>query len=134
MSASLRPIGATAFASALLAFGLGLGIPPNVAFAVECLDAPNSPAPANSHWYYRTDRTQQRKCWHLQSDGNQPERGAVPTAPEASVRPSQFVAANGPAGSGFKDFVAQRGGAKLSDKDVEELYAEFLEWRRRTKN
>ena len=43
-----------------------------------------------------------------------------------------LFAAGGPyAGSGFKDFVAQRGGAKLSDEDVEKLYAEFLEWKRR---
>jgi hypothetical protein len=34
----------------------------------------------------------------------------------------------------FKNFMAQRGGGKLSDQDVEKLYAEFLEWRRRAKN
>lgn len=27
--------------------------------------------------------------------------------------------------------MAKRGNANLSDKDVEQLYAEFLEWRRR---
>jgi hypothetical protein len=56
----------------------------------------------------------------------------VQTAREATGKPSQSVAAGGPyAGPGFKDFVAQRGGAKLSDEDVEKLYAEFLEWKRR---
>jgi hypothetical protein len=56
----------------------------------------------------------------------------VQTAREAPGKPSQSVAEGGPyAGPGFKDFVAQRGGAKLSDEDVEKLYAEFLEWKRR---
>jgi hypothetical protein len=34
----------------------------------------------------------------------------------------------------FKDFMAQHGGANLSNQDIERLYAEFLEWRRRAKN
>jgi hypothetical protein len=47
----------------------------------------------------------------------------------------QSVAAGGQnEGPGFKDSVAQHGGAKPSDQDVEKLYAEFLEWQRRAKN
>ncbi len=135
MSAQLRPIGTIAFASAFLASGLGVSVPANIAFAVDCLAAPNSPAPPNSHWYYRTDRTQERKCWHLQTDNGSSEQGAVQTVREAPAKPSQSVAASGPyAGPGFKDFVVQHGGAKLSDQDVEKLYAEFLEWKRRAKN
>jgi hypothetical protein len=131
MSAQLRPIGIIAFASALLAFG----VPTNIAFAVDCLTAPNSPAPPNSHWYYRTDRTQEHKCWHLQTDNGQSEQGVVQTAREAPAKPSQSAATGGSyAGPGFKDFVAQHGGAKLSEEDVETLYAEFLEWRRRNRN
>jgi hypothetical protein len=30
----------------------------------------------------------------------------------------------------FKEFMAQHGGANLSDEDVKKLYAEFLEWSR----
>jgi hypothetical protein len=131
MSAQLRPIGTIAVASALLAFG----VPANIAFAVDCLTAPSSPAPPNGHWYYRTDRTQERKCWHLQMDNDQSEQGIVQTAREATAKPSPSVAAGGPyAGRGFKDFEARHEGAKLSDEDVEKLYTEFLEWRRRTKN
>jgi hypothetical protein len=33
-----------------------------------------------------------------------------------------------------KVFVAQNVGAKLSDRDIDKLYAEFLEWTSRTKN
>ena len=132
MSAQLRPIGAIAFASACLALALGVGAPADTAFAVECLTSPNSRAPSNGHWYYRTDRTQERKCWHLQAGNGPSEQGAVQTAREAPAKPSQSVAAGGPyAGPGFKDFVAQHGSAKLSDEDVEKLYAEFLEWKRR---
>ncbi len=131
MSARFRPIGIIAFASALLA--LGLSVPGNVAFADDCLTAPDSPAPPNGHWYYRTDRTQERRCWHLQSDNAQSEQAAVQSA-RAPAKPSQSIAAASYAGSGFKEFAAQHGGAKLSDQDVENLYAEFLEWKRRTKN
>ena len=135
MSAQLRPIRTIAVASAFLASGLGVNVPANIAFAADCLAAPNSPAPPNGHWYYRTDRTQERKCWHLRMDNDPSEQGAVQTVREAPVKPSQSVAASGQyAGPGFKGFVAQRGGAKLSDQDVEKLYAEFLEWKRRAKN
>jgi hypothetical protein len=135
MSAQLRPIGTIAFASAFLTSVLGVSVPANIAFAVDCLTAPNSPAPPNSHWYYRTDRTQEHKCWHLRTDNGPSEQGTVQAVREAPAKPSQSVAAGGPyAGPGFKDFVAEHGGAKLSDQDVEKLYAEFLEWKRRAKN
>jgi hypothetical protein len=52
---------------------------------------------------------------------------------EAPVKPSQSVAAGG-SGQGFKDVVAQHAAVKLSEQDVEKLYAEFLEWKRRAKN
>ena len=133
MSAQRRPIGTIAFASAFLASGLAVGVPANIAFAVDCLTAPSSSAPGNSHWYYRTDRTQDRKCWHLQKDNRPSEQGAVQAVREAPAKPSQSVAASGP-GSGFKDFVAQHAAVKLSEQDVEKLYAEFLEWKRRAKN
>jgi hypothetical protein len=128
MAAQFRPIDTIAVAFALLALGLGVGLPANIAFAVDCLIAPNSSTPPNGHWYYRTDRTQERRCWHLQMGNDQSEKGAVQTAREAQARTSQSVAA------GPKDFVAQYPAAKLSNEDVENLYVEFLEWRGRTKN
>lgn len=135
MSGQFRPIGIIAFASALLTSGLAVSVPPKIAFAVDCLTSPNSPAPPNSHWYYRTDRTQERKCWHLGTNNGASEQGAVQTARETPAKPSQSIAANGPsAGPGFKDFVAPHGGAKLSDQDVDKLYADFLEWKRHAKN
>ncbi len=135
MSAQFRPIGSIASASALLALVLGLGLPANNASAIDCLSAPNSTAPPNGHWYYRTDRTQDRKCWHLQADNARSEQGAAQTAHEEPAKASQSVAAGDPyTAAGFNDFMAQREGAKLSTEDVDNLYAEFLQWKRRTKN
>jgi hypothetical protein len=95
---------------ALLVLNLGIGAPASTAGATDCLTAPNSTAPENSHWFYRTDRAQQRKCWYL--------RGA-----DQSYSLTDF-----------KDFIAQRLSSDVSDKDVEKLYADFLEWRRRATN
>jgi hypothetical protein len=135
MSAQLRPIGTIAFASAFLASGLAVSVPANIAFATDCLTAPNSTAPPNSHWYYRTDRTQERKCWHLGTANGPSEHGAAQIVREAPAKPSQSFSASGAhAGPGFKDFAAQRGDAKLSDQDVDKLYAEFLEWKQRAEN
>jgi hypothetical protein len=137
MSAQIpRPIGTMAFASALLVSGLAVGVPANSAFAVDCLTAPNSSAPPNSHWYYRTDRTQQRKCWYLRDDNEVSEHRAVPTASEAqTTKPSQSVSAAGSYSfASFKDFMVKHEGAKLSDQEVKKLYVEFLEWNRGAKN
>jgi len=114
----------------VLASGLGVSVPAKIAFAADWLTAPSSAAPPNRHWYYRTDRTQDRKCWHLQTDGGAPEQAAVHAVREAPAKPSKAVAG----ASSFKDSVTQHAGAKPSDQDVETLYAEFLEWRRRAKN
>lgn len=130
-----RPIGTSAFASALIVLGAAVSVPLSTAFADDCLSQPNSPAPPNSHWYYRTDRAQQRKCWSLRTD-HQSADGTVHVARDAPLaKPSQPMVAAGPYSlADFKNFMAQRGGGKLSDQDVEKLYAEFLEWRRRAKN
>jgi hypothetical protein len=120
-----RPIRAIAFASVLLASGLAVSVRANTALAVDCLTAPNSSAPPNSHWYYRTDRTQQRKCWYIRADTEPSEQRAAQTAREAPiVRSSQSALAA----------VPYSRGARLSDQDFEKLYAEFLEWNRRAKN
>jgi hypothetical protein len=31
----------------------------------ECIAKPNTPAPQGQHWYYRTDRASNRRCWRL---------------------------------------------------------------------
>jgi hypothetical protein len=37
----------------------------------ECRASPGESAPAGLHWYYRIDRTNNRHCWYLHSNGMQ---------------------------------------------------------------
>jgi hypothetical protein len=128
MSAQLR----TQIGSIVLVSGLLAVMSANKTRAADCLASPNSSAPKNSHWYYRTDRSEQHKCWHLGAADQSPQQATPQTAREA---PPAKPSPSSPAASrysleNFKDFMAQRGSTNLSDKDVEKLYAEFLEWSR----
>lgn len=127
MSAQIsRPIGSIAFVSTLLASGFGVSLLTGTARAADCLAAPNSPAPQNSHWYYRIDRSQQRKCWYLHAADGLSRHVAERTASAAS--PANSVPAASYSLASFKEFMTHRGNANLSDKDIEKLYAQFLEW------
>jgi hypothetical protein len=119
-------IGSIAFGSAFLVSILGVIGPAGIAHAADCLAAPGPSAPPNSHWYYRTDRTTQRKCWFLRSV-NGPSQGEP-------VKTTQSVAAVTYSLADFKNFMARRGNRDLSDKDIEQLYAQFLAWKRRPEN
>jgi hypothetical protein len=72
-----RPLGPIVLVTTLLLWGMGMGGTPETARADDCLASPNSPAPGGSHWYYRFDRANQRKCWYLR----------------ATVQPAQHTAA-----------------------------------------
>lgn len=120
-------IGSIAFVSALSVSILGVTPLVGSAAAADCLVEPNSAAPENSHWYYRTDKTTQRKCWYLRAINDAPQQESLKTA-QAAPAPNDHSFSN------FKTFIAQRGDAKLSHADVEKLYAEFLEWRRNPGN
>lgn len=95
MSARIsQPIGILAFAFALLASGAIFVR--STAFAADCHTAPDSSTPPNSHWYYRTDRTQQHKCWYLRADSEVSEQGdAQGTGEAAPAEPSQSVSLAG---------------------------------------
>ncbi len=128
-----RPIGMLVFTSALLA--LDTFALPDTAFAADCLTAPNSSTPPNGHWYYRTDRTQQRKCWYLGADNQNSKHRSLPTTGEAALtHPSQPAPASPYSRESFKEFITQKTGTTPSDQDVDRLYAEFLEWNRKAKN
>jgi len=118
-----RSIGSIAVVSALFVSIFGAGPRAGTADAADCLAAPNSPAPENGHWYYRTDRATQRKCWYLRSSGQPAQQEVLRTA-QAGPMANTYSFAK------FKDFIAQRGNANLSDEDVKKLYAQFLEWHR----
>jgi hypothetical protein len=131
---SARSIGVIAFASALLTSPLLVSVSAKSAFAANCLTAPDSAPPANSHWYYRTDRTEQRKCWYLRGDKESQEQSGLQTA-RTIPEPLSSVSAPGAFSlQSFKNFLAQQEGTKLSDREVERLYADFLEWNSRTRN
>jgi len=116
-----RPIGSIGFGSALLVSSLSISVPVNTARAADCLSAPNSSAPENSRWYYRTDRMQQRKCWHLGAANQPPQQVAAQTARETALaKPPLSVPAVSP--------------SNLSQEDFEKLYAKFLEWNRHAKD
>jgi len=130
------PICSIAFLFALLVSCLSVSVPVNTARAADCLTAPNSPAPAHSRWYYRTDPTHQRKCWHLGAADQPSQQRAAQTAREAALtkQPQSMPAATPYSLASFKAFILHEGGTNLSDEDVKKLYTEFLEWRRHAKN
>jgi hypothetical protein len=62
----------------VLMSGANLTLPANPARADDCRSAPNSPAPAGTHWYYRLDWATQRKCWYVRAPGRRTNQATVP--------------------------------------------------------
>ena len=52
--------------------------------AEECKTKPGSSAPPGSHWYYRINRTDQRRCWFLGPEGAKVRSQARETASNVS--------------------------------------------------
>jgi hypothetical protein len=75
----------------------------------------------SSHWHYRTDRAQQRKCWYLdaanrpfQQASVQVGRGSAPAKPlHPEPAESSYSVAS------FKYFIRHQKGADLSNEDAE---------------
>jgi len=115
MPARIRlPIGSVTFVHALLVSSLGVCAPADTQNSASCVPAPNSSAPQNSHWYYRTDRTTQRKCWYLRAT-DQSSSGSAAQGERDGATPNPLQSRH----------------ANLSDKEVARLYTEFLQWRDR---
>jgi hypothetical protein len=114
MSRIRKLIGSATFVWALLVPALGLSAPADTQDSADCLSAPKSATPQNGHWYYRTNRTTQRKCWYLRTtDQSSPQRGQQTTLDGGTSKPLQSRHAT------------------LSAKEAAKLYAEFLIWRDR---
>ena len=62
-------LGSVATVGSVLLSGILVGPRADTAHADTCLAAPNSPAPVGSHWYYRSDRANARKCWYVRVIG-----------------------------------------------------------------
>ena len=97
----------------VLSFG-GLTVSGRNAVADDCILKPNAPSPQGSHWYYRTDRVNNRQCWYLRSDDGQalqgsqePAETARDTSEDAGADDAQAVD-QAPAAAPVKPEVAPR--------------------------
>ena len=61
--------------------------------ANECLAAPDSLAPAGSHWYYRLERPTQRKCWYLGPEGREVHAESSKARPAAKSSAAPVISA-----------------------------------------
>jgi hypothetical protein len=104
-----------------VAWGVSITPSTNMARADDCLVAPGSATPGR-HWFYLTDRATQNKCWHLSGAS---EVSKKPASEMASQTFQTLIAAS----SAFTMAAAKNG---MSEKDIQTLYAQFLEWKRRT--
>jgi hypothetical protein len=85
------PMGPIALVATLLLCGIGTVAVANTARATDdCLTAPNSPTPEGSHWYYRLDQANERKCWYLRATDSAQRTSdtAAPTATTALEKPA----------------------------------------------
>jgi hypothetical protein len=98
MSRRMKLIIPAAFISCIgivvLTANLGHAEPVSESASKSCLSAPGSSGPEGSHWYYRVDRANNRRCWYLGVRGER-VRQAVNPASQTSA-PSQAVASSPP--------------------------------------
>jgi hypothetical protein len=80
-----RVVGLIAFIAMLFVLSVDVGWP-NAAPADDCLTAPRSPAPQGTHWYYRMDRTNQRKCWYVRAPGQPAQQAPALSASDPRDR------------------------------------------------
>jgi hypothetical protein len=79
------PLGAVAVVGTILLSGIFVGVRANTARADNCLTAPKSSAPTGSHWYYRSDRANQRKCWYLRALSQLAQHAALGATSETTT-------------------------------------------------
>jgi hypothetical protein len=103
-----------------VASGASITLSTTVARADDCLVAPGVISPGR-HWSYLTDRATQKKCWHLSGAGQDSKKPAS----EMSSQTFQQLTAGLPE-------PPARAGNGYSEEDAQTLYAQFLEWKRRT--
>ena len=84
--ASLSVSMVAVLAASLCTLTVSVGNSPSARAAGACVTAPKPAAPEGSHWYYRTDRALQRKCWYLASEGHKDQRVARPAEPSPQPR------------------------------------------------
>ena len=85
-------------ATALCAMLAAVVLPNNPARAAgDCLAAPSSQPPPGSHWYYRSDRAKQRRCWYLAPEGERVSHAKPVAQPAARPMASASEKPSSPA-------------------------------------
>jgi hypothetical protein len=87
----------------------------DAAGASDCLAAPNQKPAEGEHWYYRTNRETNQKCWFLRARGM--------AAMGASSTPQRSKA--------DVEFSAQSKSKPLSTREQQQLFRDFLRWKER---
>ena len=83
----------------------------------ECLATPDRAPQDGQHWYFRTDRATQQKCWYVR--GRDAETTGAIAGPARSA--DAGAAAAPPAD-------ARRQAAAPSERDQKALFQDFLRW------
>ena len=84
----------------------------STAAAADCLSAPNQKPAEGEHWYYRTNRETNAKCWYLHG------RDAATTGAKPTLQGPQADT----------DASAQSQAKPLSTSEKQELFRAFLRW------
>jgi len=118
-------------------------VPPGPAAAADdCAAKPNGVPPQGFHWYYQTDRVNNRKCWR-QLRVSETGAAIIPPAAKASQasarmqevpRAPQVAAKPVTEGRAFFDPKPARGTSSLTEAQRDALFQEFLEWERTRRN
>lgn len=85
-------VGLTPLVAALLAALAGEAIAAEAHAEANCLAAPGAQSPPGHHWFYRIERTKQRKCWYLRAQG----AAEATAAAKVSIRHRLRVASAAP--------------------------------------
>ena len=72
----------------VLVSGANLAMSANSAVADDCRAAPNSPAPAGTHWHYRLEWATQRKCWYVRGPVRRIHRATATRVAPSILAPS----------------------------------------------
>jgi hypothetical protein len=65
--------------------------------ADDCLSQPSGAPPQGSHWYYRTDRSTNQRCWYLKAKEAKEAKEVARPKPQPSAKPISEPKAEPPA-------------------------------------
>jgi hypothetical protein len=76
---------ASAFIAGAVAAAALLGLNRTASAAAECLESPDLRITQPGHWYYHSDRTQNRRCWYFEPAEEATANAAAPAAPATAA-------------------------------------------------